>query len=239
MTTFKGFSESETSPIALPEAFFRELLHQIDDLDELRIVLYVFWRLDQLEGSIRYLRISDFFGDKNFLQSFGKTKEKTLKNVEDALAKAVERGVLLEVKIDSEPGHEELIFLNSPKGRAAVQAIEQGQWKPDNHAIDETIFQEQPANIFKLYESNIGPLTPMIAEALGEAEDTYPAEWIEDAIRIAVERNKRSWRYSEAILKRWQRDGRDVKKEKPEDRRDSAENRRRYIKGELSDYIEH
>ena len=30
------------------------------------------------------------------------------------------------------------------------------------------------AEIFRLYEENIGPLTPLIAETLGEAEDTYP-----------------------------------------------------------------
>ena len=239
MTTFKGFSESEAPPIALPEAFFREILPQIDDLDELRIILYAFWRLDQLEGSIRYLPISAFVQEESFLHSFGKTEEKASRKLEGALAKAVKRGTLLKVRIDSESGHEELIFLNSPKGRAAVQAIEQGHWNPDTHAIDETILQEPLVNIFKLYETNIGPLTPMIAEALGDAEDTYPIEWIEDAIRIAVERNKRSWRYAEAILKRWQRDGRDVKKEKPEDQRDSAENRRRYIEGNLSDFIEH
>ena len=61
-----------------------------------------------------------------------------------------------------------------------------------------------------------------MAETLGEAEDTYPAEWIEDALRIAVQRNKRTWRYVAAILERWQREGRHDKKETPKDRPDAA-----------------
>jgi len=36
---------------------------------------------------------------------------------------------------------------------------------------------ERP-NIFKLYEENIGPLTPLIADALKDAEKTYPPEWV-------------------------------------------------------------
>jgi DNA replication protein len=74
---------------------------------------------------------------------------------------------------------------------------------------------------------------------LKEAEETYPAEWIADAMRIAVEKNKRVWRYVAAILERWNREGRDVEKAKPKDRRDAAETRQRYVEGEFSDFIEH
>ena len=62
-------------------------------------------------------------------------------------------------------------------------------------------------NIFSIYEANIGMLTPMIADELREAENLYPASWIEDAFREAVEQNKRSWRYIERILERWTQEG--------------------------------
>jgi len=55
-------------------------------------------------------------------------------------------------------------------------------------------------NIFILYEQNIGLLTPPIADELRQAEQTYPAGWIEEAFREAVSLNKRSWRYIRAIL---------------------------------------
>ncbi len=65
----------------------------------------------------------------------------------------------------------------------------------------------QQQNIFQLYESNIGILVPMIVETLKDAEQEYPMMWIEKAIKIAVERNARNWRYIETILKRWKADG--------------------------------
>jgi DnaD/phage-associated family protein len=239
MKKFEGFSEGKFRLIQIPEPFFWDLLPLIDNLSELKFVLYVIWRLDHLEGSIRYLKYTDFVQDESLLQELGETPDESKKNLKNTLEKVVERGTLLEVKIDTSSGTERLFFLNAPKGRAAVQAIETGQWKPDFAIHDQNGTFEEPVNIYKLYEENIGTLTPMIAEALGEAEDTYPIEWIRDAIRIAVERNKRSWRYAEAILERWQQEGRDVEKEKPKNRRDATKDRRRYVEGELKDFIEH
>lgn len=82
------------------------------------------------------------------------------------------------------------------------------------------------ANIFQLYESNFGALTPMIAEALKDAEKTYPAEWIESAMSEAVECNKRNWKYVEAILKRWQVDGPNTPKPTPGGNHDKRNNRK-------------
>jgi DnaD/phage-associated family protein len=79
------------------------------------------------------------------------------------------------------------------------------------------------ANIFALYEQNIGIITPMIAEELKEAASLYPPEWIEEAFREAVMLNKRSWRYILRILERWASEGKnsgehkgDVKKGSPD-----------------------
>ena len=70
-------------------------------------------------------------------------------------------------------------------------------------------------NIFTAYEQNIGALTPMISEALKEAEQTYPEGWVLQAMELAVHNNKRNWRYIETILKRWTADGKDEGKGKP------------------------
>jgi len=99
-----------------------------------------------------------------------------------------------------------------------------GEWRPSDEPLPPVELTPQPANVFQLYEENIGPLTPMLAEALKEAENEYPPVWLEDAIRIAVKNNKRNWNYIQAILRRWQREGRDERK----DRRDAEEIRRRY-----------
>ena len=57
-------------------------------------------------------------------------------------------------------------------------------------------------------ESNIGMLSPMIADELKEAEALYPSDWIADAFREAALQNARNWRYIVRILESWEREGR-------------------------------
>jgi len=68
-------------------------------------------------------------------------------------------------------------------------------------------FEERP-NAFAVYESEIGLLTPNIADLLKDDLATYPAPWVEDAIREAARNNVRRLSYVQAILKRWAADGR-------------------------------
>jgi len=63
-------------------------------------------------------------------------------------------------------------FLNSPRGRAAAEAFQRAIGAP---RAGEARPIERP-NIFKLYEENIGPLTPIIADMLREAEKEYRNE---------------------------------------------------------------
>ncbi len=235
LATFSGFPEGKLRLTPVPDPFFSELLPQIDDLAELKLTLYVFWRLDHMEGAFRYLRREDFAGDEMFLRSLSAQPEIDQNALDQALERAVSRGTLLRTVLESETSEEALYFLNSPKGRAGVAAIGRGEWRPQAELPAPDELPVEPANIYRLYEENIGPLTPMIAEALRDAEQTYPVQWIEDAMRIAVKNNARNWRYITVILERWQREGRDERK----DRRDSEKDRRRYAEGEFSDFIEH
>ena len=68
---------------------------------------------------------------------------------------------------------------------------------------------EERPGVFRVYEENIGTITPIIGEKLLAAADLYPADWIEDAIREATELNRRNWRYIERVLEAWQLEGRD------------------------------
>jgi len=78
-----------------------------------------------------------------------------------------------------------------------------------NNEISSPVIHPTDGKIFRLYEENIGPLTPLIAETIGDALEQYPFSWIEDAIHIAVAYNKRSWAYCRTILERWLREGKD------------------------------
>jgi DNA replication protein len=225
--TFAGFPDDSANFTRIPDQFFRDLLLEITDLDELRVTLYIFWRLEHLEGPFRFLRVSDMAKDSRLAQSIGPGPRKARKNLVQALQKASQRGGILLGEIPIKRGKDILVFLNSPRGRAALDAIRRGDWRIVEHPNSNLEIAVDRPNIFQLYEANIGPLTPLIADALRDAEKTYASSWVEDAFRIAVERNKRNWHYIEAILHRWQEGGRDDRKDR-QDRRDAEEARRRY-----------
>ncbi len=238
---FKGFSDDDQRLIPLPEVFFQQLLPLIGDLSELKLTVYIFYRFDRMESGLRYLRHSELVLDQELLAALDPHAEEALAALDRALALTEKHGILLSVNIKPQgtAGIDVLYFLNSARGRAAVQAIQSGQWRPEITSQAGVVQPPVVPNIYRLYEENIGPLTPLMAETLGEAQDTYPADWIVDAIRIAVERKKRTWRYISAILERWQREGKHDSKEKTTHRPDTAESRRKYVEGDYSEYIKH
>lgn len=230
MTPFAGFPPGKVRFTQIPSPFFTNLLSEIDHLGELKTILYAFWFLDRLEGNIRYISYQDFADDLDFMLGLGSQEELTA-----ALDQACKREVFLKIERESGRIETALFFLNTPRGRSAVNSFQEGNWTPpaDNNRQEIRLNQERP-NIFRLYEENIGPLTPLISDALRDAENLYQFEWIEDAFKLAVQNNVRRWRYIEAILKSWQEKGR-----YDPNRRDAQEDRRRYIEGEFAEFINH
>lgn len=215
MPNFKGFTDSETFT-QLPDTFFHQLLKDIKDADELKVTTYFLWRVQHMDSPLRALSKMDF-----------NVKELGLAAAEitSGLEKAVKRGSLLRVKKEADV----FFLLNSPRGRAGVQAIESGTWSPN---LASTLPLERP-NVFRLYEENIGPLTPLIADALKDAEEMYSDAWIADAIELAVKNNKRHWKYCEAVLKRWKEEGTHGQK----DKRDALKGSERYTNSEFAEYL--
>jgi len=212
MKTFKGFTDSE-SFTQLPDTFFHQLLNQIDDAAELKVTLYFLWRVEHMDSQASTLRESDFEA-----KALGLSADE----IRLGLEKAVQRGSILKVTREAEA----YFLLNSPRGRAVAQAIERGERSPEIAGAGTPL--ERP-NIFRLYEENIGPLTPLIADALKDAEETYSAEWVADTIDLAVKNNKRSWKYCEAILKRWKEEGRGEKQDRRDDKKPSEQSLDRKI----------
>jgi DNA replication protein len=233
MKGFPGFPAGKLRLTQVPNLFFSDLLPTIDNLAELKVTLYAFWALTQREGKVRYLRLADFLNDSEFVKGMGPTMELATDALLDGVERAVARGTFLHVNIESADGKMDMYFLNTAKGRAAVEGITKGEWRP-NPDEDEpiTLMVERP-NIFILYEQNIGPLTPHIADELRDAEQTYPVRWVEEAIQLAVENNVRKWRYILAILEGWRQEG----KKDGIGRRDTQKELRRQIPDEYKDII--
>jgi DNA replication protein len=230
---FDGFAPGRQPTFSIYTAFISELLPLIDDLAELKVTLYFMWAIQQREGRFRYLRRRDFIEDANFMAGLAGFDFDPLTTLDAALDKACKRGTLLCAHVTLGGEDEPLYLINTQLGRDAMEQIERGAWLPSFTEQPVEIIPARP-NIYRMYEDNIGPLTPMIADTLKDAEKHYPMSWIEEAMRTAVENNARKWSFIQAVLDRWQREGKkDATSEGPNER-----NERRFTTGKYEDFLE-
>ena len=203
---FAGFPQKvRFTPV--PNPVFGPLLEQIDDASELKCLLRVIWLLQQQRGYPRFVTHDQILEDQVLARSLALDDGDAGSEIERALKKAVRRGTLATGTAGVGTRRRRLYTLNTPADRKALTeetgdglSVEVEESGPPAEPV------ERP-NVFALYEDNVGMLSPMIADELREAEQNYPASWIEDAFQEAVTNNKRSWRYIAAILDRWEREG--------------------------------
>ncbi|HHW86984.1 MAG TPA: DnaD domain protein [Chloroflexi bacterium] len=240
---FIGFPDARMKPVIVPDFFFTDLLPLIDDLAELKLTLHCFWLLNEQEGQLKYLRGADLRSDEVLLRSL--TLDNELRTPAQALADALERatarGTLLKLEIqsgDTEESVEDWYFINTVKGRQTLALVRQGKLEELRRVLpDEARLKVERPNVFALYEQNIGLLTPLIADQLRDLEKSYPPDWIDEAFTIAVAGNKRALRYIQAILKRWETEGKNERTHETRGRDSEADLRRKYIPDEYSDII--
>ncbi len=245
-TGFVGFPDTKMKPVILPDHFFDQLLPLIDDLAELKLTLHCFWLLNDQEGTLKYLRGADLRTDATLLKSLNPDSglRSSIEALEDALERAVARNTLLRLTIEQpaadggETEQTDWYFINTVKGRQTLALIRQGKLAELQAVLpDEARLKVDRPNIFILYEQNIGLMTPLIADQLRDMERSYPPDWIDEAFSIAVGRNKRALRYIQAILKRWETEGKDEETHEDLGRDPEAARRRKYIPDEYSDVI--
>jgi len=230
MPKFMGFNGNSKFHIQIPEEFFTRVLQEMDDLEELKSILFVFWYLQAREENTGYATREELLADHVVSGAFGKEIKDREEKFTVAIEKAVKRGVLL----TAQQGNEEYIFINSPRGVALLQGLNSGDWRAKEMGLPAISLADERPNIFALYEQNIGVLTPIIADTLVDAEKTYPVGWIEEAMKIAVERNALNWRFIEEILGSWKEKGRYEKDQRP-----AAESRKRDSEGEFGEFVRH
>ncbi len=220
---FAGIPSGRLEFTPVPNVIFSELLPLLDDAAALHVTLHIFYLLAQKKGSPRFVTYDELRADGTLMRALAYQP----RNLKSGLDKATAHGALLRAEADGAAWY----FFNTPEGRKAVAEIERGEWNvaPDARATPPPAL-ETP-NIFKLYEQHIGPLNPLIAEELKEAERDYPPDLILDAFRIAAENNARSWRYVNKILMDWTR------KKQYEKTRRPATKRRPVVTGKLADVV--
>jgi DNA replication protein len=203
-------SQRKSDFVALPDPFFTQVMPKIQNLAELKVVLYVAYLIlrkpdsgtQRSECSVTYKELK-----AEGCRLSPELSEETLRR---ALDSAVEHGALLHSTLNINGMLEDVYSL--------------------------TVDSRQPPaiNIFVLYEQNIGIITPLIAEELKEAEKLYPLQWIEEAFKESVTLNKRSWRYIARILERWASEGKDSGEYKRDIKKDDPD---KYIKGKYGHLV--
>lgn len=189
---FEGFS-ARTHFTSVPDPFINQLAPRMPAA-EILLMLAVFNTLFNKKGYPRYATAAELAAHP--AMNGGDTAP-LLKSV-------VAQGLLLALT----SGSDTLYFLNNPEGRQAISQSESGTLKLSGVSVTKPAAKPPVLpNIFTLYEENIGLLTPMIAEELKDAVNTYPEEWLCDALKEAASLNKRSWRYIQRILERWVAEG--------------------------------
>lgn len=223
---------------AVPDLFFSHLLPAIDDIAELKVILYIIHLLYTRKGYPKYITLNELSNDPGLMAGLPSEKNPSEVVLQQALAKAEERSVILRVAVHEANIHNEIILLNTESDRETFARLKNGELSiPGLTAVDRKIaaIPEPVPDIFTIYEENIGLLTPMIAEEIRQAQQDYPVSWLHEAIREAAHQNKRKWSYISAILERWSSEGkaggtyrRDTKKTDPD----------KYIKGKYGHMVQ-
>lgn len=200
---FEGFIAG-AAQTPLPAQFFVEILPLLEDEAELRVTLYVFYAVGRRRGELRAVRLSELLRERPLLAALAPWGGEAA--LREALGQAVARGTLCDCPLE---GDDRLYVPNHEAGRRLLGRVRSGALAVPGTRPRAAAAPPVRLGAVRVYEQEIGVLTPAVAEALTDAVTRYPEAWVVEALRLAAQRNARSWRYAEGILRRWEAEGRD------------------------------
>jgi len=198
---------------SIPSSFFERFMPRIRDLAALKILLTIHRIVDTLEADAPFVAEDEILSDRALAQGI-----RLVGSNRDA-SEEIRRGIEILMAHDAivrlcvEEGDDESFWLmpkepeNMQRLTVFVRGVRPFPYRASHASVPTKVAVERP-NVFRLYEQNIGVLTPLIADQLIEAIELYPERWIEEAIGEAVSLNRRNWRYIQRILERWGTEGR-------------------------------
>lgn len=237
MNTFTGFpARMEFTPI--PNPFLNQVMPELGDLVELKIALHALYVLYHKKGYPKYLTLSELLESPGVIKSLGVGGKEAMEKLREKMDMASRQEVFIRLTVQEDERDINLYLLNDERGRMAADQIRTGKIALSGVQVRgvSASHPEDTPNIFTLYEENIGLLTPLISQELSAAEKVYPAGWIEEAIKEAVRRNRRSWRYIARILENWATYGKDNATTEPYY---SKQDPSRYTRGQYGRAVRH
>ena len=203
-----AFTEFTTDKlVGLPPELFTEIVPAITLPSELKVTLHIFYRLSRTRGEApRRVSWDELLNDRTLKRGLRSISK--LRPAEELLAEGVDaalrRRSLLHVVLPEDGRAINWYVVNTATNSVWIERVGLAA-----RALAPNVATEDDRpSLIGLYEQNIGLITPMLLDELREAEERYPQQWIEDAMREAVHSNARSWRYIRKILERWAANGR-------------------------------
>ena len=121
MMAFGGFPPGKTRFTPIPDLFYSKLMPAINDLNELKLTLYMFWSLNRQRGHPRYMTLPELEAESLLLSSMQSRGSDATSALREAVEKAVSRGTLLQLTISGDTQEIDYLFLNTAQGRKAVE----------------------------------------------------------------------------------------------------------------------
>jgi DNA replication protein len=197
----------QRSGVTIPAELFDQII-ETQDLSELKAILHVL--LLSGAGATMAVPAAELLAPRVVRAIAGSNNPEAKEDrAQRAVDRAVTNGVLLRITAGAGASRQQYLLPATKQTRALVERLRAGETGTADEiglpsARDVVVYRP---NVFAFYEQHLGPLTPLVADQLRDAERAYPRIWIEEAIVAAADSNTRSWRYIETILSRWEDTG--------------------------------
>ena len=209
---FDGFpSGAPATP--LPQTLLRDLTPRMTDAAELIVTLYAVDALSRQRRFPRRIALADLRECRPLIDALaGICAERgAAESFEAGLSAAIGRGTLLSAGTSEEDQWSGWVALNDADGRRAIEGLARSERtaaeaEPRRVRGREAVYSSTP----EIWQSAFGTSPPpILIEELQAAEARYGLAWLRDAFAEAAANHARSWRYVQAILERWETEGRD------------------------------
>ena len=184
--------------ISISSEVLEKSIKNLNNINEIKIflrIIHLIYQKQSLNTETFELSLDEISNDPVTLKLLGPnslTKDQTTKKLKEICDVLIMKDFI-----------NQKIYTNKVTGITKT-VFHMGTFEKTN---DPVISENNPKNIFELYEDNVGMLNPMIVDELIQAENKFPFNWIVDAVKESVTRNKRNWKYIHTILETWDREG--------------------------------
>jgi DNA replication protein len=145
MKSFIGFTHDKQRAVRVPEGFFSDLLPQITSMLEMKVTLFLFWRLARSprdEGAPRMVSLAELDMDEDLRAAIARAKGPRPHGeaLREGLELCVARGTLLQLRVRNDEGDEHVeanghvdineeywYILNTRENRAWIGAVASGE----------------------------------------------------------------------------------------------------------------